>query len=246
LNPKEPLALLAIGLLSAFEDQAEGIRAFKQVLTDDPSHVEALMWLGAVSGQTWRPEVGQGYVHRASVLDPLHPVASFGDGMLLMYAGDFSGAEELLRKTRRSDRSPMPAWILAQTLGYLGRFEEACQFFDEAYQADPDGVWYRIGKALRHALAGEREPAQLLLRNDLDVSTATHRDYAYALWLAECHALLGDIDGAFEWLERSVDLGMINYPFLNEYNPHLATLRSEPRFRQLMERVKTEWEEFEM
>ena len=245
LNPREPLAHLAIGLLSAFEDPEEGIRAFRQVLTDDPTNVEALVWLGAVYGQSRRPDVGQSYMQRAWVLDPLHPMASTGEGIILVFSGDFRGAEKVLRKSLSSDRSPMAVWLLAETLGYLDQREEACLLFDEAYQTDPDGVWYRIGKALRHALAGERDAAQLLLRNDLDVSTATHRDYAYALWLAECHTLLGDTDGGVEWLERSVGLGMINYPLLNEYDPHLEPLRGEPRFHRLMERVKKEWEEIE-
>jgi hypothetical protein len=47
-------------------------------------------------------------------------------------------------------------------------------------------------------------------------------------------------------IERSVGLGMMNYPFPNEHDPHLAPLRGDPRFQRLMERVKKDWEEFEV
>lgn len=44
LDPEAPLAHLTIGLLSAFENPAAGIRSFKRVLAADPSNVEALLW----------------------------------------------------------------------------------------------------------------------------------------------------------------------------------------------------------
>jgi hypothetical protein len=48
------------------------------------------------------------------------------------------------------------------------------------------------------------------------------------------------------WLEISINLGGINYPFLNEYDPLLENIRGEERFKKLMERVKYEWENFEV
>jgi hypothetical protein len=35
-------------------------------------------------------------------------------------------------------------------------------------------------------------------------------------------------------------------PFLNNYDPFLGKLRGEERFQKLMERVKYEWEHFEV
>jgi hypothetical protein len=42
-----------------------------------------------------------------------------------------------------------------------------------------------------------------------------------------------------------VDPGWINCLLLDEKNPFLANMRSEPRFEKLMERVKYEWEHFD-
>ena len=45
---------------------------------------------------------------------------------------------------------------------------------------------------------------------------------------------------ALYWLENAVNLGFINYPFFNDYDPLLDNIREEERFRKLMKRVKKE------
>ena len=64
--------------------------------------------------------------------------------------------------------------------------------------------------------------------------------------IAEGHALLGDRDEALRWLERALERGIFNYPLLSEIDPLLANIRNEPRFKKLMERVKYQWEHFEV
>jgi tetratricopeptide (TPR) repeat protein len=246
VDPETPLAHLAIGLLSAFENPRAGIRSFKRVLAADPLNVEALVWLAAVTGHAWRPEVGRAYAASVRRLDPLHPMALWLDGYLLILGGEFDQGERVLREGLLSSRDLLTRWFLAVALAYRGRREEACALFDESRGEDPSNALVRIGTALRHALAGDRESAWEILRSDLDVSPTTRGDFAYALWVADCHALLGDTEGALDWLERSVSLGLINYPFLSVHDPFLEPLRADPRFQQLMERVKREWETFEV
>ena len=44
----------------------------------------------------------------------------------------------------------------------------------------------------------------------------------------------------------SVDLGNINYPLFSELDPWLENIRGEERFKELMVRVKHQWENFEV
>lgn len=70
---------------------------------------------------------------------------------------------------------------------------------------------------------------------------------ASGLWVgAEIYAMNGNVDEALEWLQYGLEIGAINYPFLAEVDPWLASIRNEPRFKKLMERVKYEWEHFEI
>jgi hypothetical protein len=48
-----------------------------------------------------------------------------------------------------------------------------------------------------------------------------------------------------DWLENAVNMGFINYPELSR-NPHLDGLRGDERFEKLLDRVKIEWEQFEV
>jgi hypothetical protein len=70
-------------------------------------------------------------------------------------------------------------------------------------------------------------------------------DEMFPVWMAESYALINEKNEAIDWLENGVKWGFISYPFLAEYDPFLANIRSEPRFQKLMERVKYEWEHFE-
>jgi len=47
------------------------------------------------------------------------------------------------------------------------------------------------------------------------------------------------------WLEVAVDRGFINYPFLARHDPVFRLLRSEARFKRLLEVVRDRWERFE-
>jgi len=66
------------------------------------------------------------------------------------------------------------------------------------------------------------------------------------LWLAQSFAMVNENEKALHWLEYAVNRGFINYPFFAEYDHTLENIRSEPRFKKLMKRVKKEWENFEV
>lgn len=51
--------------------------------------------------------------------------------------------------------------------------------------------------------------------------------------------------GALDWLERAVELGLANHPYLSRIDPLLENVRGEPRFQEIMERVEAEWRAFE-
>jgi hypothetical protein len=77
---------------------------------------------------------------------------------------------------------------------------------------------------------------------DPDLMRATLRNEFVACFMADAYALAGRSDDALEWLGAAVRYGLINYPFLTEHDPFLASLRDDPRFTALMADVRARWE----
>ena len=68
----------------------------------------------------------------------------------------------------------------------------------------------------------------------------------YSFVIASGYSLLNMRNKSLDWLERAVSLGWSDYHYFNEHDPFLENIRGEKRFKKLMERVKLEWENFEV
>jgi hypothetical protein len=79
-----------------------------------------------------------------------------------------------------------------------------------------------------------------------EFKSSVKEDELIPIWMAETYALIYEKSEAIDWIDCGIKSGFINYAFLMEYDPFLANIRNEPRFKKLMERVKYEWEHFEV
>ena len=104
--------------------------------------------------------------------------------------------------------------------------------------------WAGLCLLYKHALKGEKEEALTVVSAEQEEMLRS--DEAFSYQLAEGYSLINEKIKALDWLENAVDRGFINYPFLNEIDPFFENIRGEPRFKKLMERVKHEWENFEV
>ena len=105
-------------------------------------------------------------------------------------------------------------------------------------------MFLQNARLLKYALEGKKEKINELMTEEFVL--AEKREGVESCWAASFFAILGDFDTALEWLENSVDRGFINYPFMSQYDPFLTKMRGNPRYDKLMERVKYEWEKFEI
>jgi hypothetical protein len=58
-----------------------------------------------------------------------------------------------------------------------------------------------------------------------------------ALDVAVIHSAMGDVDRAFQWLTRACDEHADHVPYL-KVSPRVDSLRSDPRFEALMQRLR--------
>ena len=71
------------------------------------------------------------------------------------------------------------------------------------------------------------------------------RNVEYWSWqVAECYAVLGEREHSLDWLENATRRGFVHYPYVSKSRT-FRTLHGEPRFQDLLNRVKKTWEEMQ-
>jgi non-specific serine/threonine protein kinase len=96
---------------------------------------------------------------------------------------------------------------------------------------------------LKYGVLKDKEHAFEIVTPDFEATCK--RDFDWSYNVAALFALLGARKEAMDWLENAVNRGFLNYPMLAERDLFLESIRGEERFKQLLERVKYEWEHFE-
>jgi hypothetical protein len=126
----------------------------------------------------------------------------------------------------------------------MNNIDEACKYFDLAHQAEPNSLFLKEGVFLSLALRGKKRELLSRLKGS-DVEFFAKRNFAYSYYVSTCYAIIGAKEIALDWLDNSIQ-GCANYPFINEYDPLLESIRGEERFNQLMKKAKHEWENYEV
>ncbi|MDD8015159.1 MAG: protein kinase [Acidobacteriota bacterium] len=244
LDPDCPKANFVRGNLIAWSRPKEGAQCFKRVLDKDPNDFDTLFYDSCFLGTLGRRRAVLPLEERTIKIDPLNPLAYIHSGLNRLWEGEYAVGLERLEKFHRSfPADVMTKWFYGLSLAYMDRKEEAGRIFGEVAEDQPGTLFACLGLAFKCAFEGKRSETLAML--DSNPSLRKSWDFQSAYWKTECLALIGETESALDCLERDVDLGMSNYPFMSELDPFLASIRGEPRFKKIMERVKSEWENFE-
>ena len=145
----------------------------------------------------------------------------------------FEDALDECRRVLDLDPSFAPAcWSQSIILTGLGRHDEAVAAVERALTLSPDFVPGPAG--LVYAAAGQLEKAEAILAKLRALSS--QRDVNFALAFAWVAIVRGEIDAAFEWLERAYEYRSTMLPMIGVgslYDP----LRGDPRFGALLKKV---------
>jgi serine/threonine protein kinase/tetratricopeptide (TPR) repeat protein len=245
IDPGCAQAHLVSALIVTFDNPREGIKSLKRVLETDPDNFDALFYLTCVLGTLGQTRAVLPLEERTIRIDPLNPAAHFHSGFNRMWEGKFALASDVLQRLHHSFPEDMLIkFSYGLSLAYANERERAVPILEEVVREQPGTHFAALALALGFGLQGKSSEALSCL--DSNPRLQKSRDFQYSCWVAECYALAGAREKALDWVERSVSFGMINYPFLGEYDPFLAILRNEPQFQRLMARVKSEWERLEV
>ena len=172
---------------------------------------------------------------RAQQLDPLSFVANAVVARALFFAGRYDDAIVQARKTLEMDENVFLArLILGRSLARKGYFDAAIDELEKARQVP--GANSESTSLLAHTfgVTGRTAEARRLLAEMQQLSAGR---YVQPYDIAIVHAGLGDKDAALEWLGKAFQERNHQVPLI-AYVPEFESLRSDPRFIALIERVR--------
>jgi len=246
-DPDSPQAHVVIGMLNMafYGNVREGIRQFRMALAVDPNDSDALKLLPIfyiISVGKLRAAIP--LMQRFKQVNPLDKWNCGLQGTFHLYDGQYENALEQFRQWYQSDpESPITQFHYAWILAYIKQLDDAFSIIKQSAKATPDNVCTKFSLLLKYGLLKDKESAFQEMTPDFQKTC--RRDHQWSYFVGIMLALSDARKESLDWLENAVNRGFINYPEL-ERNPYLDNLREEERFKKLMERVKYEWEHFEV
>jgi eukaryotic-like serine/threonine-protein kinase len=125
---------------------------------------------------------------------------------------------------------------LARSLEHVGRTDEAIEEFLLGTKALDGRLRPSTGLAILHARAGRRAEARATLD---EVLALAERQFVSPYGIASYYAVSGDNEKALDWLEKAYAERDGTLVWL-KVHPRLDGLRSEPRFRDMLARMRLE------
>lgn len=167
-------------------------------------------------------------------LDPAaHVVASYSRALVHMYMGHFDDTFRELNTSGDPDNA-LVRTFRALALYYTGQTDQAAELMKDVVEKHPKMHGIRPFMAMFLNAQGRHDEALAQLTPAVKRNGEVDADISYSI--GSVYALEGLMGDAFEWLERSISLGNGNRPCF-ENDPNLASIRTDPRFAELMRSV---------
>ena len=208
---------------------------FQRAIQFNPSYATAYQRYSLYLMAMGRFQDGFEQINKARELDPLSISINFSLGWRLYMARQYDRAIEQLRNTLEMDPSyELPHLVVGQAYEQKGAFALAIPELRKAVDLS-HGTPLMIS-ALAHAYAreGNKEEAEKLLT---DLVRQSKKQYVSPYYFAVVYVGLGENEKAMEWLEKAF-VDRSNGLVFMKVEPELDSLRSNPRFLALQQRVK--------
>lgn len=229
-----------LGLLQSFNNPPEAIREFEFALKKDPHNEDALLWLCLDYLHLGLIDKAEPLIELLLEKDPLNSIVQVLPGLTFYYQGDLKPALESLEEVYRSDKSnPVVLFHYGKILASCEHTDQAILILDQCAEHSEFG-FKELSYIFSLALQNKIQDASMMVSPDM--KRWAKNDWMMSLWLAECHSLIGEREKAMDYLEQSVKLGGVNYPYLREYDVFLSSIRTLDRFQSLLKEVERKWQ----
>jgi tetratricopeptide (TPR) repeat protein len=181
-----------------------------------------------------RAEEGMRETRRAQELDPLSLIINTNLGWQFYVAHQYDRAEQQLVKVLDTDPAFTPARrTLEEVYAQMGKFKEAVAEREKALQLS---LSPELAVSVEEDFVKSGYPG--VLRSWLEgLTELSKHGYVSSYSVAQTYARLGEKDQTLTWLEKAYqehDSGLVSL----RVEPMFDTVRSDPRFQDLLKRMK--------
>jgi len=216
-------------------DWSAADRELARAIEVNPRYSVARQWRSWLLIALGNAEAALAEGRRATELDPASVSIRRSLGWLLYYARQPDAALEQLRRALAMNPTAEENHRLLG-LAYVQKemYDEAAAAFREAIVSSESPALATAGLGQVAALRGRTREARGILD---ELYSAGREHYISPVAYVMLHVSLGDIDSAFEWLERAYAdrRGWLAYL---RVEPMLDPLRADPRFARLLGRMR--------
>jgi tetratricopeptide (TPR) repeat protein len=210
-------------------------KEFIRALELNPNYAEAHQWYSEYLAYMGKHDESIKEAIRALELDPLSLSINHNLGLVFYEARQFDLAIDTYQKTLQID----PSFII--TYNYLGLAYSGEKMYNNAIAnvqkaielSEKQSPLYIGTLGFIYASMGKTDEAKEILELLLELSQ--HR-YIAPVSLAIIYGALGQMDQAFEWMEKGYEV-RDDYLMTLQVAPRLDSLRSDPRFQDLANRM---------
>ena len=217
-------------------DWAGSEREFKRAIEINPNYAPAHQYYGWYLTAVGRIDEAVAEARRAEELDPLSTETSAFIGWWLYFGRRYDDAATQLKKCLDLDPNyPICLWELGEVYEEQGRYTDALATEAKILKMDPGWSWVVADSGRAYVRSGNRAQAQRAL-DELLARLNSKSGHVSKYSVAVLYAALGDKKHALDLLEQSFAERSFFWDFVKS-DPKLDSLRSEPRFQDLVRRM---------
>jgi tetratricopeptide (TPR) repeat protein len=209
-------------------------RELQKAIVLNPRNQVSHRWYSYSLSAMGRHEEAAAEVERARQISPQSPVIATALANVLFLAGRFDDAITQCHKALELDPGGVAAHtILRWAYERKGMITEALAQYEQERVFAGDTPTTRAKRAHVLAATGHHEQARELLQ---EILAKRESEWVTAYEIAVIYSLLGDREEGFRWLAQAEREHAVGFTFVR-VDPHLESLRSDPRFQQLLRRT---------
>jgi TolB-like protein len=230
IDPNLAQAHATLGHQLRYWDWEEAERELRRAIELQPGYPWAHSWFGEMLSRHRRHDEAIAELELSVALDPVTPVVRAELAEALAYARRFDEAIASMRDVVAAN----PSWVtgyfgLGDIYLWAGRYDDAAAAFGQGLEmsgVDPGPIGV-VMKALTGEVAGAEAVAVM----------GYVEEWHGPQTAAELLAGLGEVDLAFEALQRAWETRDHHHPLRIQSEPLLDALRDDPRYDAMVERL---------